>query len=171
MAASRLSMPYQFPPLVMLPPAADAAGRTSTNYVSLRNALKAWLICTVNQGNAAPVLFTPLQATSLAGAGSKAIGGADTTAQIWLANNALSTAAGDLFLAQTAALNFTTDATTNTKVVIFEIIPEGHLDLVNGFNHIGVSTGASNAANITSVQVCLWGSYEAGSGSLPSALV
>ena len=161
--ASQYSMIYQFPPIKLLPAAADAAGRTSSVYVSLRNCLKAWLVLEVNQGNAATVLWTPLQATSSAGAGSKAIGGADTTAQIWLNNDTSLATGSDLFVAQTAALNYTTDATTKDKLIIFEIVPEAHLDLVNGFNHIGVSTGASNAANITSAAIHIWGSYEGAS--------
>ena len=43
----------------------------------------------------------------------------------------------------------TTDATIANKIVVYEFVPEAGLDLVNGFNHITVQTGASNAANIT----------------------
>ena len=42
--ARQISMPYQFPPVGLLPPAADAAGRTSA-YRDLANALKAWVVC------------------------------------------------------------------------------------------------------------------------------
>jgi precorrin isomerase len=56
----------------LLAPAADAAGRTST-YRSLKNALKAYVVVCVNQGNAATVLLSVLQASAVAGTGSKAI--------------------------------------------------------------------------------------------------
>lgn len=148
--ASQRSMPYEFPPIVLLPAAADAAGRTSTNYVSLANALKAWIVCEVNQGNAATVAFTPLQASALTGFGSKAL---LASVPIWL-NDA--TASSDALVAQAFAANFTTDATLADKIVIFEILPEEVMDLANGFHHLGVSTGASNAANITRVELVIW---------------
>lgn len=132
----------------LLPNAADAGGRTSS-YVSLRNAHKAWIVCEVNQGNAATVALTPLQATDSSGTSSKAIGATPITL-----NNDTSTATGtDQNVPQTAAANFTTDATTKNKMVIFEIDPAECMDINNTtkpFEHIAIQTGASNAANITS---------------------
>jgi hypothetical protein len=148
-------MAAQFPPVTLLPAAADAAGRTGV-YASLRNALKAWVIVEVNQGNAATVALTLLQATSSAGAGSKALG----ATPIWLNDN---TAASDALVAQAAAAGFTTDANTNDKLVLFEIEPEACLDMVNGFNHIAVQTGASNAANVTAARLHIWGSVQGAS--------
>jgi hypothetical protein len=52
-------------------------------------------------------------------------------------------------VAQTAAATFTTSATTKVKRIVFEIVPEQCMDVANGFDCIAVSTGASNAANIT----------------------
>jgi hypothetical protein len=132
----------------LLPPAADAGGRTSS-YVSLKFGHKAYLICTVNQGNAATVEFTPLQATDNLGTNSKAI----TAAPITL-NDDTSTATGtDQNVVQVAAANFTTDATLKNKIVMFEIDPAESMDINNTtvgvFQHIAIQTGASNAANIT----------------------
>jgi hypothetical protein len=137
----------QIPPVSLLPPAADAAGRTSANWLDLRNCVgKAYLKCRVNQGNAATVLWTPLQATSVAGAGSKAI----AAMPIFL--NA-ATATSDAYVQQASAANFTTSATLADKIIVFEITPEMCLDMVNGFRFVGVSTGASNAANITEAEL------------------
>ena len=142
------NLPYT----VLLPAAADAAGRTSS-YVSLKNAQKAWLVCEVNQGNAATVQFTPLQATDSSGTGSKAL---TNNAPIAL-NNDTSTATGtDQNVPQSDAKNFTTDATTKDKLVVFEIQPEEVMDINNttkAFDHIAIQTGASNAANITSAKL------------------
>ena len=149
----QLQMASQFPPITVLPCAADAAGRTGA-WINLRNALKVWLVVEVNQGNAATVALTLLQATTVGGAGSKAISNA---VPVWL-NNA--TATSDALVAQAAALGYTTDATLADKLVIFEIIPEDTLDQVNGFNHVSVSTGASNAANITGARLHIYGSYQ-----------
>ena len=139
--ARQFSMPYQIPPVSLLAAAADAAGRTG-GYRSLRNCLKAYIVAEVNQGNAATVQFTPLQAKDSSGTGSKAI----NAVPIWLNGN---TSSGDALAVQTAAASFTTDATTVDKLVVFEIEPEVAMDVANGFNHIALQTGASNAANVT----------------------
>ena len=141
--ARNFSMPYQIPPVALLAPAADAAGRTSP-YRTLKNAMKAYIVCHINQGNAAQVTLTPLQAKDVSGTGSKAI----NAVPIFL-NDA--TAVSDALVQQLAAANFQTDATLADKFVVFEITPDVALDIANGFRTIGVSTSASNAANITEV--------------------
>lgn len=151
-------------PVQLLEPAADAGGRTS-GYVSLKNAHKAYLVCEVNQGNAATVLLTPLQATDVSGAGSKAIGVTPIVAD-------LDTAASDVLADQAAAVNFTTDAGVKKKLVIFEIDPAECMDVANAFDCIAISTGASNAANITAVQLLLLPArYPGAQAGQPSALV
>jgi hypothetical protein len=161
--ARQYSMVYSFPPIALLAPAADSAGRTSTNYLSLRNAEKAWIVVHINQGNAATILLSLLQATSVTGAGSKAVSNA---VPIQLCDSAL---VADAFVAQTAGTTFTTDANVADKIVVFEIEPEIALDMINGFNHIGISTGASNAANITSAMLITWNSYQG--ASQPTTIV
>jgi isocitrate dehydrogenase len=139
--ARQFSMPYQIPPVSLLAAAADAAGRTGS-YRSLRNCLKAYIVAEVNQGNAATVAITPLQAKDSAGTGSKAI----AATPIWLNGD---TSVSDALAAQAAAANFTTDASLKDKLVVFEITPEAAMDMAGGFNHIALQTGASNAANVT----------------------
>jgi hypothetical protein len=143
--ARQFSLPEIIPPVELLAPAADAAGRTS-RYVDIGKLDKAWIVCHVNQGNAATVQLTPLQAQNNSGGGSKAIG----ATFIWAD---LNESAGDQFTKETSAANFTTDAGTNSKIVIFEISPQDCLDLVNGFYFIAIQTGASNAANITEATI------------------
>ena len=99
----QIQMAAQFPPVVMLAPQADAAGRTSS-YASFRNAGKAWITALVNQGNAATVTLTLLQATSAAGAGAKVI---SNPVPIWLDD---ATTSSDALVAQSPATAFTTDA-------------------------------------------------------------
>ena len=150
--ARQYSLPYQFPPVGLLAPAADAAGRTSS-YRTLKGAQKAWLVCRVNQGNAAQVTFTPLQAQDVSGTGSKAI----NAVPVWLVN---AVATSDKLAPQTAAANFQADATLADKIVIFEITPEVALDEANGFKTIAVQTSASNAANITESHLVVWQRYQ-----------
>ena len=159
--ARQISMPYQFPPVCLLPPAADAAGRTSA-YRDLANALKAWVVVHVNQGNAAQVTLSILQGQDTSGTGSKAVG----VMPIWLT---AATATADALAVQTAAATFQTSVTVADKIVVFEITPEMCLDLVNGFHTIAVQTSASNAANITEAELFLWESYQG--ASAPSTLV
>jgi len=141
----------------LLPAAADAAGRTSA-YVTMREAHKAFIVCEVNQGNAAQVTFTPLQAQDISGTNSKAISATPIAVN-------LNTAVSDQFTVGIAAANYQTDAGTNNKIVIFEIEPGECMDLTWGtnnasgvaqpFQHIAIQTSASNAANITSARVVM----------------
>lgn len=126
----------------LLNPATDAAGRTGL-YVSLANAQRAWIIFHVAQGNAATILITPLQAQDEEGTGSKVL---TNNVAIW---TNIDTATIDQYTRATAAKNFTTAAGTKNKVIIFQIEPTS-FDVANGFQSIGISTGASNAGNLTS---------------------
>jgi len=153
--ARQISMPYQFPPVALLPPAADAAGRTSA-YRDLANALKAWVVVHVNQGNAAQVTLSILQGQDTSGTGGKAVGVMPT----WLV---AATATADGLVVQTPGATFQTSTTVADKLVIFEITPEMCMDLVNGFHTIAVQTSASNAANITEAELFIYGSYQGAS--------
>jgi len=122
-----------------LAPAADAACRTS-GYFTLKNVHKAWIIANITQGNAATIALTPLQATAVAGTGSKVL-----TAAVPIVSN-LDTAASDALLERTAAANYTTDAGVKNKVVIFEIDPAACMDINSDFDCIGMSTGGWQTA-------------------------
>lgn len=150
--ARQFSVPYQIPPVMLLANATDAAGRTGA-YRSLRNALKAWIEVHINQGNAATVLLSVLQASAVAGTGSKAV----TAVPIW---TNLDTSVNDTLATQTAAATYTTDAGVKDKIIIFEITPESCMDIAGGFDCITISTGASNAANITAAYLRILGSYQ-----------
>jgi hypothetical protein len=150
--ARQFSMPAQIPPVSLLAAAADAAGRTSS-YRSLKNALKAYVVAEVNQGNAATVQLSILQAKDVSGTSSKAV----TNVPIWLVND---TSVSDALIAQAAAASFTTDATLKDKLVVFEIEPEACLDVANGFRSIAISTGASNASNVTRAELFVLGAYQ-----------
>ena len=151
--AREFSVPNQLVPVALLPAAADAGGRVSA-YHSLKGAQKAWIVAHINQGNAAQVTLSPLQATNVAGAGSKAI----FAERIWL-NDA--TASADTLTLQTAlAATFQTDATLADKLIIFEIEPEVAMDVANGFTSIALQTSASNAANITEALLLIYPRFQ-----------
>lgn len=158
-------MRFAFPEDVMLvealTPAADGAGRTGA-YVSLKNVHRAWIVAHINQGNAATIALAPKQAQAVAGTGSKVLA---TAVPIWANEDA---AASDALAPQTAAVNFTTSAAVKQKVVVFQIDP-ATLDAAGGFDCIALTTGASNAANITSAVFLLQLRY--GSATPPSTVV
>lgn len=145
----------------LLNPAADAAGRTGT-WVSLKTCHKAWVVFHLTQGSAATILLSLLQAQDVSGTGSKVFANAVPT----VAN--LDQSVSDALMRQTDAVNYTTDAGVKNKIVIFEIDP-AMLDTANNFRTVTVSTGASNAANITAAQIFLATRYE--QVSPPSMLV
>lgn len=138
------SLALQQPPVEILNPAADAAGRTG-KWIHAHMAAKYAVVVHITQGNAATILLSLLQATDNAGTSSKA----GPTCQIWADAD---TATSDALVAQTAGSTFTTDAGVKNKIVIFEV-DASQFDLANNFNHFTISTGASNAANITQAEV------------------
>lgn len=146
--------------VLLLASAADAGGRTS-NYVSMGDAHKATIACEVNQGNAAQVTFTLLQAQDSSGTGAKALSNPAPVAFN------LNTANGDQFSFTTGA-NYQTDAGTNSKIVLFEIEPGEALDVTNGFSHIAVQTSASNVANVTSARAVMGPLRNARQNPLPT---
>lgn len=135
------TLPQQVKIVEAMPCATDAAGRTS-DWVSLKNYGRAYIQVDITQANAATVAITLLQATAVAGTGSKAH---TVTVPIW-ANEA--TATTDTLVRQTDGLSFTTSAALANKMIIFQIDPR-FLDVANNFDCIAFTTGASNAANIT----------------------
>jgi hypothetical protein len=134
-----------------LAPAADAAGRNGTA-VSVKQAVRLYITYYINQGNAATIALAPEQCSAVAGTGNKAI----PVSQIWVNQDM---AASSVLVKQTAAVSFTTSATTKVKKVIFEIDPAA-LDVANGFDCVRAVTGASNAANITSAEVVMETRYQ-----------
>lgn len=125
----------------LMPPATDAAGRTS-DWISLKHAIKATIVAQITQGNSATILLSLLQATAVAGTSSKAA----PAMPLW---SNLDTATSDTMVRRTDAATYTTDAGVKNKIVVFEVDPS-QLDVDGGFDCIAFSTGASNEANITS---------------------
>lgn len=135
-----------------MPNATDAAGRTG-DFVSLKNAVMAWVEVAITQGNAATIAISVNQATAVAGTGSKVI---TEAVPIW---SNLDTAATDTLVRRTAAVNQTTDAAVKNKMVVFQIDP-ALLDVAGGFDCITVITGASHAANITGARYWIQSAYQ-----------
>lgn len=158
--AKAFSIAQQTPPVEVLAPAADAAGRTG-KWVGLKKAAKIFLIAHITQGAANTILLSLLQATTAAGAGSKA-------GPVVAIYTNLDTSVSDALTRQTDAASFTTDAAIKNKIVCFEV-DAAACDVVNGFAYITLSTGASNVANITQAAAIPTGMRYAGTN--PDSLV
>jgi hypothetical protein len=137
----------------VLTPAADAAGRNS-DAVSLKNFNLAIVEASINQGNAATIALTLQQCTAVDGTGAKAL----TVNVPIFASQDVGGASGDVLTRQTDGVAFTTSAALTRKTIRFVVDP-ATLDLAGGFDCLRVTTGASNAANITSARVILTPTY------------
>ena len=146
----------------ILSPATDAAGRTG-RYVTMKNSHKGFFVVHINQGNAATILLSVLQATDPTGTGSKALA---NNARIWFITD--DSVANPAWVRQTDAVSFTTDAGVKVKAVLIEV-DGAMLDLVNGFNCVSISTGASNVANIT--EAMFYGTARSAEDAAPSPRV
>jgi hypothetical protein len=137
----------------VMTPAADAAGRNS-DAVSLKNFSLAIVEASINQGNAATIALTLQQCTAVDGTGAKAL----TVNVPIFASQDVGGASGDVLTRQTDGVAFTTSAALTRKTIRFVVDP-ATLDLAGGFDCLRVTTGASNAANITSARVILTPTY------------
>lgn len=138
----------------VLAPAADAAGRSS-DAVSLKHTTGVVIVeASINQGNAATVALTLQQCTAVDGTGAKAL---TVNVPIYVSQD-VGGASGDVLARVADGVAFTTSAALARKTVRFVIEP-ATLDLANGFDAIRITTGASNAANITSARVIVSPTY------------
>jgi hypothetical protein len=131
----------------LLPPATDAAGRTS-RYITVKDALRAWILVYMDQANAATIALTPKQATAVAGTGSKVLA---NVVPIWACLDEVTTEA---LVRAADGTSYTTDAAVKRKVVAFQI-EAAALDVGGGFDCIAITTGASNVANLTAAVAIL----------------
>ena len=119
----------------------QAGAAITGKYISLKNIVKVHVVVQIAQAAVNTVAITLEQSTAVAGTGHTAI---TNVVNIW---SNLDTAASDVLVARTAAVNYTTDAGQKNKIIVFEITPD---ILDDGYDVLNVLTGASDATNITS---------------------
>ncbi len=140
-------LPEQFKMVVGLEPQTNGAPLAG-DYVSLKNCNRAFIVVSLQQGNAATVEVVVNQATAVAGTSAKVI---SEVQPIW---SNLDAAASDTMVKRTSAVDYTTDAGVKNKLVVIQIDPSS-LDVANGFDCINVTITTSNAANIVGVNYFL----------------
>ena len=134
-----INLPEQLKPIEAITPQAGAA--ITGYYISLKNALRVYVVVHVNQAQADTMAITLEQATSIAAGSTTPI---TVAVPIWANED---TVTSDRLVEQTAAVSFTTSAAQKHKMVVFLVDPA---TLAAGFDCLTVKTGASNAGNITS---------------------
>jgi len=131
----------------IIPMGVGGAGKNGIN-ISLKNVLKAYIYCFIEQGaDATQTTFTLAQSSgnagSAAGTAEKAL--TDNVNIYYNENCALN----NVLTKGTAAKAYETDVNqSRTKLVVFEIFPEACMDLANGFDCIVVNASDPAAPNI-----------------------
>jgi hypothetical protein len=126
----------------------------STDWVSLKNAVKAIIVVNLTQAAAHATAFTLAQATAVAGGDTKAM---TNNVAIWSNEDC---ATSDTLVRQTNAKAYTVTADIKNKMIIFEIEPSA-LDVNNNFDCISLTVANSGeATNFASVEFFLKSKYE-----------
>jgi hypothetical protein len=145
--------------VVQLKSPTTTSSAITTRYVSLKNALKAWIVVNLTQavGHATPL--TPRRATDVAGSGAANLAG---NVLIWACED---TVLGEIAPVP-AAGSYTVASDIKNKQVIFEVDPAA---LGEGFDCLALLIGASaQITNFASVDVYLLSRYQ--QATPPSAL-
>jgi hypothetical protein len=114
---SKIDLPQQFKIVDATAGPVTTNGGVTCDYVSLKNAVKAWLVLQFTQAVGHATVVQPQTATAVAGTAAASITHA---ARGWI--NA-DTATSDALVAQTAATSFTLAATIKKHMVVVEIDP------------------------------------------------
>ena len=157
--------PFSFPEnckiVQGLTPTVGAGVTLTSDYISLKNAHKAWIVVSFNDGNGNAVVLQPIKATEVAPTGNTSI---TTAVKIWANED---TDASDTFVEQTAATSYTLDGTVDNKIVIFEIDPA---DLGATYDVIACSAATPAAGEYCSMLFVLQPRYASCVGTSPTAI-
>jgi hypothetical protein len=135
--------------VVTATPPVTTNGGVTCDYISMKNVIRAYIICTLTQAVGHATGIDPIQATAVAGTGAKAFA---KTLPIW-ANEDV--AASDALVKKTAAVTYNVTNDIKNKKVIFQIDAD-KLDVANSFDCIGVTVDdSSQATNLVNVEYVL----------------
>lgn len=127
----------------------------SSDWVSLKNVNKAYVVVNLTQAVGHATAFTLAQATAVAGTGTKAV---SNNVPIWANEDCVAT---DSLARQTDAKAYTVTADVKNKMIVFEIDPATAMDTANNFDCIGLTVAdSSQATNIASVEFYLDMKYQ-----------
>lgn len=148
-----LNMPDFVRPVTLSPPVTTNGGVTS-DYISMANIHKVYIVATFRQAVAHATTISVYQATDTTGTSAKILANA---VPLWTIANVAST---DLFTRQDDAVTATLAATTASQKVLF-CVDASALDGANGFDCLNVvvptSSQATNFVNIDAVIIPRYG--------------
>ena len=139
--SSTFSLPENCKIVEMVAPTVGGVGVVTSDYISLRNAHKAWIVIHYTDGNGNAVVYQPVRATGVTPVGNVSI---TTAVKIW---SNMDTAASDLLVERTAATSYAQDNAVKNKVIIFEIDP---VDLGPTYDCIGFTATTPAAGDYIS---------------------
>ncbi len=137
--------------IVQLSWPATTNGGITSDVVSLKNAIRATVLVSVNQAVGHATVFAVRQATDVA-AGTNAAG---PLCLIWSNEDV---AATDTLVVQTAAASYTVTNDIKKKFIVFEVDPA---TLTDGYDCIYVtSSDSSQATNFANIEVLIHTNYQ-----------
>ena len=130
-------------------------GGVTSDYVSLKNVHKAWIVLQFTQAVGHATVVQPQVATAVAPTGAASI----TFSANWWENE--DTATSDTLVAQTAATSMTVSSDIKKKQVIVEIDPAACVAQGSTYDVIGFTVSdSSQATNFVAGQFFLWSRYQ-----------
>ncbi len=166
-----MALPFSLPEdckiIQVAAPQVGTAAAVTSDIVSLKNAHKAWIMVALNPVSGAALLLTPQRCTSVAAGDAGVL---VTAVPIW---SNVDTVTSDTFVRATSAVNFSTAADVNPKLVIFEIDPAKLGETAGGVRYdcIRLVTGALPATDFVDIKIALAPRYPSGTPFSPSGLI
>ena len=147
---------------LITPGTTDAGARTS-DAISMKNVVRAWLVCSAAQGGATAVTWTLMQATDVAIGTNKVL-----TNAVPIQYNA-DCAAADVLARATAAKLYATVAAVKHTLTVFQIDPDVALDVDGGYDCLYVTTLGAQILNLLSAIAVLEMRYQG--DTMPSVII
>jgi len=147
---------------LIAPGVTDGAARTS-DAISLKNVVRAWIVCSCDGGAAAAVTWTLRQATDVA------IGTNKVLTNVVPIMHTADCATTDVGARATAAKNYATAAAALHNITVFQVDPDTALDVDGGYDCLYLTTAGVNAGNLLSVVAILEMRYAG--DTMPSVII
>lgn len=110
-----LSLPENFKIVSATAGPVTTNGGITCDYISLKNAVKVWIVASIHNAAAHASVVAPTKATAVAGTGVVAV---TSSYKIW---SNLDVSLTDTLVARTAAVSYAVDAGVTNKLVVIEI--------------------------------------------------
>ncbi len=128
-------------------------GGVTCDYVSLKNAIKAWIVLQFTQAAGHATSIQPQKATAVAPTGAVSV---TSSYKIW---SNLATATTDTLVARTAAVSYALSTATTKMMVVIEIDPR--LEFADSYDVLGCTiSDSSQATNFVSGMYIIQTAYE-----------